>query len=282
MSTTTTNTNTPEQLAELFRAAVTSDAKWRFLDAVLDTVAARPELSQREVVEMIGDTTTFTAIHGSWRDPGPAGRKAASKLKSIRDELSVVKVWAPGERVADVSFEAHKLLNRFGSKAGAKILRDLAQELGGPGNVTKAAVKARIAALDPDHKPQANGKKPKAAPAAAQAAVPQPQTDDPVQLARMLVSHLSPSKLATDDALREQVKLIVDVYNAYDQRQAAKSNPKAAAPAKPAAAAKPAAKSKAPRAPKTKPNAPAVKAPVVAVAAAKPKVVTPKVAAPVG
>jgi hypothetical protein len=154
---------TPEQAAEMFKLATTSATKWAFLDGVSTMVDQHPKLSQREVVDMIGDTATFIAMHGHHRDGDAAGAKAKSKLKSIRDELSVVKVWPATDRVEGVSFEAHKVLNRLGSNAGKKILTTLAKEMGGPGNVTKAAVVARLKVADPDHTPQANGKTPAAA-----------------------------------------------------------------------------------------------------------------------
>jgi hypothetical protein len=212
---------TPEEAAEMFKLATTSATKWAFLDGVATMVDQHPKLSQREVVDMIGDTATFIAMHGHHRDGDAAGAKAKSKLKSIRDELSVVKVWQPGDRVEGVSFEAHKVLNRLGSSAGKKILTTLAKEMGGPGNVTKAAVVQRLKVADPDHVPQANGKTPAATlPGVGNQAVT-PMTL--LELAVELGGKLTVGDLGKDADLAKAVEKVADIFEAFSQRKAAKA-----------------------------------------------------------
>lgn len=267
MSNATATAITPEQAAEMFKLATTSASKWAFLDGVSDMVTARAPMTQKDVVDLIGDTSTFQAMHGDHRD-STGGGKARSKLKSIRDEVSVVKVWPVADRVDGVSFEAHKVLNRLGSSAGHKILTTLVGEMGGPGNVTKAAVAARLKVADPDHKPQANGK----APAATGN---QPVTVTVAQmsaldLAQALGGKLTVGDLAKDTALAAAVEKVVDIFEAFANRKAAKAA--ATAPKKPTTS-KPTASSKRPSKPSVKtptaPKRPSVKAPVVKAPAAK-------------
>lgn len=280
MSTTTT-TITPEQAAEMFKLATTSATKWAFLDGVASMCAANPMLSQKDVVDMIGDTATFQAMHGDHRDhvkgdPSPSALKAMSKLKSIRDELSVVKTWAPADRVDGVSFEAHKILNRIGADAGNKILTSLVKEMGGPGNVTKAAVAARLKATDPDHKPQANGKTPAAG---NQAVTASGQTQaalvladvSPIELARELGGRLTVGDLARDADLAAAVMAIADIYEAHAQRKAAKDAGKAKPVKKAAAKSTPA-----PKAPSRSVRTPSKRASVKAPAAPKRPASNPK------
>lgn len=272
MSTATATVITPEQAAEMYKTATTSASKWAFLDGVAAMVAAHPDQTQKEVVDMIGDTATFIAMHGHHRDQKAASAKAKSKLKSIRDELSVVKVWPAADRVDGVSFEAHKVLNRLGSKAGNKILTSLVKEMGGhPGNVTKAAVVAKLRVADPDHKAQPNGKTP--------ASGNQPVTGGaagPVQLtvldmAQHLANTITVGDLSKDTALAAAVEKIADVFEAFSQRKAkvaaAKSSTPAPTPAKAAAKKAPAHKPKASAKPQVK--RPAVKSPNVRVSPSK-------------
>lgn len=258
------NIITPEQAAEMFKLATTSATKWAFLDGVSTMCDQHPKLSQREVVDMIGDTPTFIAMHGHHRDGGDAGAKARSKLKSIRDELSVVKVWAPADRVDGVSFEAHKVLNRLGADAGKKILATLVKEMGGPGNVTKSAVVARLKVADPDHKPQANGKKP----AGNQAVTTAPATRELtlVEMAQTLGGKLTVGELSKDADLAKAVEAIADIFEAFAQRKQAKA---AASQPKPKSTPTPKAKAKrAPvgvKAPARTPKRPSVKTPTVKV-----------------
>jgi hypothetical protein len=218
-------TVTPEQAAEMFKLATTSATKWAFLDGVATMVDQHPKLSQREVVDMIGDTATFIAMHGHHRDGDAAGAKAKSKLKSIRDELSVVKVWPAADRVEGVSFEAHKVLNRLGSGAGRKILTSLAKEMGGPGNVTKAAVVARLKMADPDHVPQANGKTPSTTTTTTTGAGNQAVTREMtlLEMAHALGGKLTVGELGKDADLAKAVEKIADVFEAFSQRKAAKA-----------------------------------------------------------
>lgn len=264
MSSNTVTVITPDEAAEMFKLATTSASKWAFLDGVAAMVAAHPGMTQTDVVDMIGDTATFIAMHGDHRDTSSVARKAKSKLKSIRDELSVVKVWPVDDRVEGVSFEAHKVLNRLGSKAGNKILTTLVKEMGGhPGNVTKAAVVARLKVADPGHTPQANGKKPAATSAAAVTVVTAPSSLEPIDLARMLGAKLTVGDLAKDADLAKAVEKVADIFEAFAQRKAAKTA--AAAPKKTpskAAASKPAVKKPAVKKPAVK--VPSVKAPVKA------------------
>jgi hypothetical protein len=270
MSTETQATTiTADQAAEMFRLATTSATKWAFLDGVSSMVDAQPLLSQREVVDQIGDTATFIAMHGHHRDSGDAGRKASSKLKSIRDELSVVKVWAPADRVDGVSFESHKVLNRLGSSAGKKILTTLVKEMGGPGNVTKAAVVARLKVADPDHVPQNNGKvaSPVTTTSAGNHVVTREMTL--LEMATELGSKLTVGELGKDTALAAAVEKVADIFEAFSQRKQAKA---AAAAKAPTPAPDPARRSvpkrgatKRPgvKAPAVKPQRAAVKTPVV-------------------
>lgn len=272
MSTATATTViTPEQAAEMFKLATTSQSKWAFLDGVAGMVAANPSKSQREVVDMIGDTATFIAMHGHHRDVGKASSKAKSKLKSIRDELSVVKVWAPEDRVEGVSFEAHKVLNRLGSKAGSKILTSLAKEMGGPGNVTKAAVVAKLRVADPDHKPQANGKTPATATSGNQAVTAGHvcPTLTTLEMAEFLAGQITVGNLSKDTALAKAVEKIADIYEAFSHRNAAKAAATAKAKADPAPTK---AKATAAKAKKPAVKRPAVKRPAVKAPSAKVKV----------
>jgi hypothetical protein len=265
MSATAVATVTPEQAAEMFRLATTSATKWAFLDGVATMVDQHPTLSQREVVDMIGDTATFIAMHGHHRDGDAAGAKAKSKLKSIRDEVSVVKVWPASDRVDGVSFEAHKVLNRLGSSAGRKILSTLAKEMGGPGNVTKAAVVARLKVADPDHVPQANGKAPAATTSGAAGNHTVTREMTLVEMAAALSSKLTVGELGKDADLARWVGQIADIFEAFAQRKQAKASATAAKPAPKSST--PAAKAKrAPigvKAPVSAPKRPTVKAPVV-------------------
>ncbi|WP_395160433.1 hypothetical protein [Ilumatobacter sp.] len=259
MSTTTTiAAPTLDEAAEMFRLATTSATKWQFLDGVVSLAVSMPQYTQTEIVARIGDTALFKQMHGDHRDTanGVAGstKNARSKLKSIRDELSVVKVWAPADRVDGVSFEAHKVLNRLGSDAGGKILAGLVKNMGGPGNVTKASVVARLKVADPDHKPQSNGKKKPADAAAGRwkdsirlAAGNQAVTGGAtpldlgtiglLTLADAINARLTVADLSVDAALAKAVRQIVDVFEAFDARSAAKAKAKAKAPAAPTAAA---------------------------------------------
>jgi hypothetical protein len=259
MTTETQATITPEQAAEMFKLATTSATKWAFLDSVATMVDQHPKLSQREVVDMIGDTSTFIAMHGHHRDHGDAGKKAKSKLKSIRDELSVVKVWAPSQRVDGVSFEAHKVLNRLGAAEGRKILTSLVTEMGGPGNVTKAAVVARLKVADPNHVPQANGKKASTTTTSGNQVVTREPTL--VEMAQMLGQKLTVGELGKDATLASNVERIADTFEAFAQRKQAKA---AATASKPK--------------PKPKPKRPAVKPPVNT--PKRPSVKTPSVKTP--
>ena len=270
-TTTTTTTVTPEQAAELFRQVSDQTTKWAFLDGVATMCDQHPNKSQREVVDMIGDTATFIGMHGHHRDGSDTGRKAKSKLKSIRDELSVVKVWAPADRVDGVSFEAHKVLNRLGSSAGRKILTALVKEMGGPGNVTKSAVAARLKVADPDHVPQANGKKPATTTtttAAGNHAVTKEMTL--TEMATALGGKLTVGELSKDAELAKAVEKVADIFEAFAQRKAAKAAAatktaaKSSAPAKKAAPRKKAAKRPAVKAPagRAAPKRPSVKAPI--------------------
>lgn len=265
MTTETQATITPDQAAEMFKLATTSATKWAFLDGVQTMCDQHPKLSQREVVDMIGDTATFITMHGHHRDNGDAGRKAKSKLKSIRDELSVVKVWAPADRVDGVSFEAHKVLNRLGSSDGKKILTTLVKEMGGPGNVTKAAVVARLKVADPDHTPQANGKKPSATTGAGNQAVTGREMTV-IEMAQMLSQKLTVGELSKDPILSTYVEKIADIFEAHAQRKQAKAQatakkqqaaptPKAAAKRRPVGV----------KAPASAPKRPSVKTPSVKV-----------------
>lgn len=249
---------TPDKAAELYAAVADPKTKWEFLDSVAQLCADNPDLSQREVVDKIGDTATFIAMHGHHRDGTDAGKKAKSRLKSIRDELTVVKTWAPKDRVDGVSFEAHKVLNRLGADSGRKILTTLVKETGGPANVTKSAVVARLKVADPDHKPQANGKKP-AASGGNHGVTAQPVEMTPVEMARALGSKLTVGELGKDTELAKAVEVIADIYEAFAQRKQAKaqakSAPKKKAPAKKASAKPQRAAVKAP------PKRPVVKTP---------------------
>jgi hypothetical protein len=138
--------------AELYWDWMTAN-KWAFMDAVLELVNSNQDSSQSAVVESIGDTATFIAMHGDHRDP-VNGAKARSRLKSIKDELTVVKTWPRADRVPGVSFEMHKLVNTLGAVDGGTLLRDLALELGGGANVTKSAVKARLSAPGTERGPR--------------------------------------------------------------------------------------------------------------------------------
>ena len=273
MDTATVITVTPEQAAEMFKLATTSATKWAFLDGVATMVDQHPLLSQRDVVDMIGDTSLFIGMHGHHRDGNDAGAKAKSKLKSIRDELSVVKVWAVTDRVDGVSFEAHKVLNRLGSNAGKKILTTLAKEVGGPGNVTKAAVVARLKVADPDHVPQANGKTPAAVTttnaAGNQVVTPMTMLD----MATSLMATLTVGELSKDTALASVIEKIADTYEAFAQRKQAKAAAKA-----PVHLAPKAPTTKAPA--RVAPKRPGVKAPA-RVAPKRPSVKAPNVKAPV-
>lgn len=262
------NTTTIDRAAELYKDWTDGSSKWTFMDFVHDMCKAEPDRSQRDVINDIGSSSTFIDLHGDYRDADPArSSKAKSKLKSISDELAVVKTWPAADRVEGVSFEAHKVLNRLGSSAGHKILTQLAKEMGGPGNVTKAAVVARLKVADPDHVPQANGKKP----AAGNQTVTTQQGAPlhllpPLALAQMLGPKLTVGDLAKDADLAKAVAVIADVYEAFAQRQSAKASAKA--PAKKRPARKTAARKSAPV--KTPaPKRPSVKTPSVKVPAAK-------------
>lgn len=268
-ATATSHEITADEAAALYAAVNDPTTKWAFLDGVVTMCDQHPLLSQREVVDMIGDSQTFIALHGHHRDGDAAGAKAKSRLKSIRDELSVVKVWGPADRVPGVSFEAHKVLNRLGSSAGKKILTTLAKEMGGPGNVTKSAVVARLKVADPDHVPQANGKTPSAATTSAgnQAVTTREMTL--VEMARELGSKLTVGELGKDADLAKAVEQIADVFEAFAQRKAAKAaasapKPKAARPSTPS---------------RVQPKRPTVKAPGKA-APKRPTVKAPSVKAP--
>lgn len=264
MNATATHQITPEEAAEMFRLATTSATKWAFLDGVATMCDQHPWHSQREVVDMIGDTAMFIAMHGHHRDGDDAGAKAKSKLKSIRDELSVVKVWPAADRVDGVSFEAHKVLNRLGSSAGRKILTTLAKEMGGPGNVTKAAVVARLKVADPDHTPQANGK----APATTNGAGNQTVTTrdmTPLEMATALGHVLTVGELGKDQALAKAVEKVADIFEAFAQRKQAKaaaSAPKQQAPAKAPARVAPKRAPLGVKTPTATPKRPVVKTPV--------------------
>jgi hypothetical protein len=273
MNATATHAITPDEAAEMFRLATTSATKWAFLDGVATMVDQYPLLSQREVVDMIGDTATFIAMHGHHRDGDAAGAKAKSKLKSIRDELSVVKVWPVADRVDGVSFEAHKVLNRLGSSAGKKILTTLAKEMGGPGNVTKAAVVSRLKVADPDHTPQANGKTPAASTGSAGNHTVTTREMTLIEMAFELGSKLTVGELGKDAVLAEHVMKIADTFEAFAQRKAAKATATATATAaKPSGAAKSAAPAKvqpkrpgvgSKASPRVTPKRPSVKTPTV-------------------
>lgn len=257
---------TADEAAALYAAVNDPTTKWAFLDGVVTMCDQHPKLSQREVVDMIGDSQTFIALHGHHRDGDDAGRKAKSRLKSIRDELSVVKVWGPADRVPGVSFEAHKVLNRLGSDAGKKILSTLVKEMGGPGNVTKAAVVARLKVADPDHVPQANGKTPSAA--TTTAAGNHVVTREPtlVEMAMMLGDKLTVGELGRDTVLADAVRKVADTYEAFAQRKQAKAA--ASAPKAPTPAPRAQSKKHAPlgvKAPSSTPKRPSVKAPTVKV-----------------
>lgn len=263
------NTTTIDRAAELYKDWTDGSSKWTFMDFVHDMCKAEPDRSQRDVINDIGSSSTFIDLHGDYRDADPArSSKAKSKLKSISDELAVVKTWPAADRVEGVSFEAHKVLNRLGSSAGHKILTTLAKEMGGPGNVTKAAVVARLKVADPDHVPQANGKKPAAGnqTVTTQQGAMLPVDMSPLALAQALGPKLTVGDLAKDADLAKAVAVIADVYEAFAQRQSAKASAKA--PAKKRPARKTAARKSAPV--KTPaPKRPSVKTPSVKVPAAK-------------
>jgi len=265
-ATAATHEITPDEAAEMFRLATTSATKWAFLDGVATMCDQHPKLSQREVVDMIGDTATFIAMHGHHRDGDKAGAKAKSKLKSIRDELSVVKVWPAADRVDGVAFESHKVLNRLGSSAGKKILTTLAKEMGGPGNVTKAAVIARLKVADPDHVPQANGKTPAATTTSAGNPVVTREMTL-VEMAAALSSKLTVGELSKDADLARWVGQVADIFEAFAQRKQAKaaaSAPKAQAKQQ-ATPSRAASKKRAPigvKAPVSAPKRPTVKSPI--------------------
>jgi hypothetical protein len=264
MNATATHQITPEEAAEMFRLATTSATKWAFLDGVATMCDQHPKLSQREVVDMIGDTPMFISMHGHHRDGDKAGAKAKSKLKSIRDELSVVKVWAPADRVDGVSFEAHKVLNRLGSSAGKKILTTLANEMGGPGNVTKAAVIARLKVADPDHVPQANGKTAATTSAGNQAVTTREMTL--VEMALHLGNKLTVGELGKDVELAKAVEKVADIYEAFAQRKQAKAAATTAKPKAPTTKAPARVQPKRPgigvKTPTSTPKRPVVKTPV--------------------
>jgi hypothetical protein len=263
MNATATHQITPDEAAEMFRLATTSATKWAFLDGVATMCDQHPRLSQREVVDMIGDTPMFISMHGHHRDGDKAGAKAKSKLKSIRDELSVVKVWAPADRVDGVSFEAHKVLNRLGSSAGKKILTTLANEMGGPGNVTKAAVIARLRVADPDHTPQANGKTPAAA-TGNQTVTTRDMTL--LEMAQSLDHRLTVGELSKDADLAKAVEKIADIFEAFAQRKQAKAAATTAKPKAPTTKAPARVQPKRPaigvKTPTATPKRPVVKTPV--------------------
>lgn len=227
---------TPKRAAELYVRATDAASKWEFMDGVLSMCNAHPDQSQREIIEQIGDEQSFIDMHGDHRDSGQAGRKASSRLKSISDEMSVVKTWAPADRVTGVSFEAHKVLNRLGSAEGRKILTALSSEAGGPGNVTKAMVTKRLKSLDPNHVPQSNGKtKPKPSAASlpqgnGQAGPLDLTTVSIDMLARVLASRLTVSDLG-DAGVLSPVEAIVATYEKHAKRNAAKAKAKQPVPA---------------------------------------------------
>lgn len=259
-----TNSNnatiTADQSAAKYAAVQDPQTKWDFLDSVVQLIALNPQKTQRQVIDLIGETATFIALHGHHRDTadgGKAAKPAKSRLKSIRDEVSVVKVWGPADRVDGVSFEAHKVLNRLGADAGKKILTALVKEMGGPANVTKNAVSKRLKVADPDHVPQSNGKTPAAGSTTASGNQAVTRDMTPLEMAHELAVVLTVGELGKDASLAKAVEKVADIFEAFSQRKANKAKAaKKKAPAKKAAAKK---------APVKKPavKRPAVKRPVV-------------------
>lgn len=251
---------TPDQAAALYAKVADPQTKWAFMDGVAALCDDNPTLSQREVVDMIGDTAQFITMHGHHRDQGDAGKKAKSKLKSIRDELTVVKTWAPKDRVDGVSFEAHKVLNRLGASAGRKILTTLVSEMGGPGNVTKAAVAARLKVADPNHVPQANGKTPAASGNHGVTGAAPTREMTLHEAALFVGDKLTVGELSKDAQLAKAVEVIADIYEAFAQRKQAKATKRtaSAAPAK-SSASKPQRASVKPPTKRAAPKKPVVK-----------------------
>jgi hypothetical protein len=104
MNATATHAITPDEAAEMFRLATTSATKWAFLDGVATMCDQHPKLSQREVVDMIGDTATFIAMHGHHPD-------LAARLAPLPLDLRLAR-GEPGEE----AFQRRDLLPLIGER----------------------------------------------------------------------------------------------------------------------------------------------------------------------